>query len=68
MAGLNVIRGQVCEKKHLQEDLEQLQQMGLFASVTGRVSPVRPGSKRMRVELRFSEDVYPALKSVKVHI
>ena len=66
MAGLNIIQGQVCEKKHLKEDLEQLQQLGLFAGVTGRVVPLRPGSKRMRVELRFSEEIYPAIRSIRV--
>lgn len=66
VSGLNVIQGQVCEKKHLKEDLEQLQQLGLFSGVTGRVVPVHTGSKRMRVELRFSEEVYPPIKSVRV--
>lgn len=68
MSGLNVIQGQVCEKKHLKEDLEQLQQLGLFAGVTGRVVPTRPGSKRMRVELRFSEELYPPVKSIRVRV
>ena len=66
VAGLNVIQGHVCEKKHLKEDLEQLQQLGLFAGVTGKVVPVRTGSKRMRVELRFSEELYPPIKSLRV--
>ena len=66
VAGLNVQQGQVCEKKHVKEDLEQLEQLGLFAGVTSRVIPVKTGSKRMRVELRFSEEQHPPMKSIRV--
>lgn len=66
MAGLNVVPGQICDKKHLKEDLEQLQNSGLFAGVTARVAASSPGSKRMRVEIRFAEEIYPAIRSLTV--
>ncbi|KAK9810669.1 hypothetical protein WJX73_008942 [Symbiochloris irregularis] len=66
VAGLNVVPGQVCDKKHLKEDLDQLQNSGLFAGVTARVVASSPGSKRMRVEIRFAEEIYPPIKSLRV--
>lgn len=68
LAGLNVVPGQICDKKHLKEDLDQLQSSGLFAGVTARVVAASPGSKRMRVDIRFAEEIYPEIKSLSVSL